>query len=280
MKKIPFLLVLALPIVAWAQTTPIDQAVFTDGTPTTLSGLMKMNGNVGASAAVAGTDYQAPGNYITALTGDGTAAGPGSAAFTLKTVNTNVGTFAGIQVNGKGQVTAATALTTAVGYGINNGSVIDSWGTKAVPSGTPVGTSDTQTLTNKTIGAAQLTGQVALNNGGSGASTAAAAVVNLTPASVANTESGGTFTLNWAASPAQTLTLNANLTSVTFSGAYDSAVVSIYVTNTSGNFTATWGNSIKWPNGVQPTQTIGAHTDRWSIQDIGGTFYGSVTPNY
>jgi len=33
---------------------------------------------------------QAAGNYITALTGDGTAAGPGSAALTLATVNTNV----------------------------------------------------------------------------------------------------------------------------------------------------------------------------------------------
>jgi len=56
---------------------------------------------------------QASGNYITALTGDGTASGPGSAALTLATVNSNVGSFGGatavgtFTVNGKGLVTAA-----------------------------------------------------------------------------------------------------------------------------------------------------------------------------
>ncbi len=58
---------------------------------------------------------QAIGNYLTALTGDGTASGPGSAALTLATVNvttgtygtaTSVGTFT---VNGKGLVTASSA---------------------------------------------------------------------------------------------------------------------------------------------------------------------------
>lgn len=44
---------------------------------------------------------------ITALTGDVTAAGPGSAAAALATVNSNVGTYQGITVNGKGLVTAA-----------------------------------------------------------------------------------------------------------------------------------------------------------------------------
>ncbi len=56
---------------------------------------------------------QATGNYITALTGDATAAGPGSAAVTLATVNGNVGSFgtassvSTITVNAKGLVTAA-----------------------------------------------------------------------------------------------------------------------------------------------------------------------------
>lgn len=56
---------------------------------------------------------QASGNYITALTGDVTATGPGSVAGTLATVNSNVGTFGNatnvgqFTVNGKGLVTAA-----------------------------------------------------------------------------------------------------------------------------------------------------------------------------
>lgn len=56
---------------------------------------------------------QAAGNYITALTGDGAASGPGSAALTLATVNANVGAFgsatsvATFTVNAKGLTTAA-----------------------------------------------------------------------------------------------------------------------------------------------------------------------------
>lgn len=51
---------------------------------------------------------QASGNYMTALTGDVTASGPGSAVATLATVNSNVGTYtnANITVNAKGLVTA------------------------------------------------------------------------------------------------------------------------------------------------------------------------------
>ncbi len=71
------------------------------------------------TGALTSTDFntfnskQAAGNYITALTGDATATGPGSAALTLATVNGNVGTFGSanqvstITVNGKGLITAA-----------------------------------------------------------------------------------------------------------------------------------------------------------------------------
>lgn len=58
---------------------------------------------------------QAAGNYVTALTGDGTASGPGSVPFTLATVNSNVGSFGGatavggFTVNGKGLITAASS---------------------------------------------------------------------------------------------------------------------------------------------------------------------------
>lgn len=60
---------------------------------------------------------QAAGNYITALTGDATAAGPGSAALTLATVNSNVGSFGGattsgtFTVNAKGLITAASSTS-------------------------------------------------------------------------------------------------------------------------------------------------------------------------
>lgn len=69
------------------------------------------------SGALSSTDWstfngkQAAGNYLTALTGDLTASGPGSAASTLATVNSNVGsfTYGSFTVNAKGLVTAASS---------------------------------------------------------------------------------------------------------------------------------------------------------------------------
>lgn len=60
------------------------------------------------------SSFQPPGNYITALSGDGVAAGPGAVAFTLNTVNLNPGTFGAgssipvVTVNAKGLVTNLT----------------------------------------------------------------------------------------------------------------------------------------------------------------------------
>lgn len=67
---------------------------------------------------------QASGNYITALTGDGTASGPGSVPLTLATVNSNIGSFtnASITVNAKGLITAASSgATPEVPLTFNNG---------------------------------------------------------------------------------------------------------------------------------------------------------------
>ncbi len=64
---------------------------------------------------------QAAGNYITALTGDVAASGPGSVAATLATVNGDVGTFGDathvgqFTVNGKGLITAVTSVAVTAG---------------------------------------------------------------------------------------------------------------------------------------------------------------------
>lgn len=73
---------------------------------------------------------QAAGNYLTALTGDGTASGPGSAVFTLATVNSNVGScgdathVAQVTLDAKGRATACTAvaITGTGGFPITLGS--------------------------------------------------------------------------------------------------------------------------------------------------------------
>lgn len=71
-----------------------------------------------ADGSLDSTTYQVAGDYITDLTGDGTASGPGSAAFTLATVNLGPGTYGNathvpvVTVNAKGLVTSVT--TTAI----------------------------------------------------------------------------------------------------------------------------------------------------------------------
>jgi len=93
------------------------------------------------------TAYQAAGNYITALTGDVIANGPGSVAASLAVVNTNPGTYGSgslipvVTVDTKGRVTALTTTAINVPSGILS-FVGDVYG-----SGT-TGSSTTLTLTN------------------------------------------------------------------------------------------------------------------------------------
>lgn len=75
---------------------------------------------------------QATGNYITALTGDVTASGPGSSAATLATVNSNVGSFGSstsipsVTVNAKGLVTAASGNAVIAPAGTLSGATLAS----------------------------------------------------------------------------------------------------------------------------------------------------------
>lgn len=75
---------------------------------------------------------QPSGNYITALTGDGAASGPGSAAFTLATVNSNTGAFGSstqiptFTVNAKGLITAASGNAVIAPAGTLSGTTLNS----------------------------------------------------------------------------------------------------------------------------------------------------------
>lgn len=119
---------------------------------------------------------QAAGSYITALTGDGTASGPGSAALTLATVNSNTGSFGSstaipnFTVNGKGLITAAGTNVVIAPAGTLTGTTLAS--NLVTSSLTTVGTIGTGTWAGTTV---------AVNYGGTGQVTAAAAFNALSP---------------------------------------------------------------------------------------------------
>ena len=118
------------------------------------------------------------GSAITALTGDGTATGPGSVVFTLATVNSNVGTFGSstaipsLTVNAKGLITAITTDPVVAPAGTLTGTTLAS---NVVSSSlTSVGTITSGTWNGTTI---------AIANGGTGQTTANAAFNALSPMS-------------------------------------------------------------------------------------------------
>jgi len=131
---------------------------------------------------------QATGSYITALTGDATASGPGSVALTLATVNSNTGAFGSstaiptITTNDKGLITAVSTNAVIAPAGTLTGNTLKA--TVLNSSLTSVGTLTNLTVTNPIIGsltgtASNITGTVAIANGGTGAVTAGAALTNL-----------------------------------------------------------------------------------------------------
>lgn len=79
----------------------------THGGAGSVTGLLKADGAGNVSAAAAGTDYAAAGSYVTSLTGDVTASGPGAAAATLASVGT-AGTYGQVTTDAKGRVTSGT----------------------------------------------------------------------------------------------------------------------------------------------------------------------------
>lgn len=93
-------------------------------TDSVLSAFNKINGNVAGK--------QATGNYITAITGDLVATGPGSVTGTLATVNSNTGSFGSstgipvLNLNGKGLVLSASTAAVIAPAGTLSGATLNS----------------------------------------------------------------------------------------------------------------------------------------------------------
>ena len=69
-------------------------------------------------------------------------------------------------------------------------------------------------------------------------------------------------------------------TTLALSNMADGALLEIVITNTSSNWTLGWPAGIKWPGGVTPVMSIGAHTDVYTLIQVNGTIYGNAVQNF
>ena len=157
------------------------------------------------TGALTSTDWttfnnkQAAGNYITALTGDATASGPGSATLTLATVNADAGSFGSstaipsFTVNAKGLITAASTNAVVAPAGTLTGTALAS--NVVTSSLTAVGTIATGTWNATAISTAKGgTGQDL--SASTGALSVAAGTVSAGTLSVGNGGTGQTSYTN------------------------------------------------------------------------------------
>jgi len=217
--------------------------------------------------------------------GDGTWATPPGTAYT----------FSQSVYNSSGTVTLTNDSASpgnSYYYGTNSG------GTKgwfAIPNPTALtfstgltntaGTVTVNAINLSTSGSGGVTGTLAVGNGGTGATTVAAANQNMTPGTVTVTESGGAATIDWALSNSFDLTLTTvgggNCT-ISFAHVQDGQIITIDIHQTGANaYTVTWP-TMKWPSNNAPIMTSGTHTDTYTVKynAVSGYLQGSYVQNY
>jgi hypothetical protein len=153
--------------------------------------------------------------------------------------------------------TARTNLGLAIGTNVQAWDAdLDTWATKTAPSGTVVGTSDTQTLTNKTIEAGTFT------NG-------------YTEETVtANTSTA--YTVDLANGSLQILTLTGNCTFTFPTATAGKGFTMLLKQDGTGSRTVTWPSSVKWPASTAPTITSTASKgDKFVFVGDGTYWWGS-----
>jgi hypothetical protein len=99
------------------------------------------------------------------------------------------------------------------------------------------------------------------------------------PTESAMTLNTGANTIDWSLASLYSGTLAAS-TTFTFSNGINGQTMVVRLTNTGGNFTVTWPGAVKWPGGLAPVMTVGAHTDIYTFVQSNGVIYGIANQNY
>lgn len=225
----------------------------------TVSGIMKANGSGTVSAASAGSDYLAPPSGTAILKANsGGALANATAGTDYQAAITATGLLKGA---GAGSVSAATAGTDYL----------------APPSGTSILKANSGgALANATAGTDYLappsgTSILKANSGGAlanatagtdyvapGGSAGAITATGLKETKTAPSISTGTLTLDCSTGNVFAVSLNANITTLSFSNVPSTGTaygLTLALTADGTARTITWGSAVKWPGGTAPTMT-------------------------